>query len=700
LRQTGQVSGDRLNPLSSAVAAAFANAGPLSRRIPGIRPRQGQLDMAAAVAQAIAAGEHLAVEAGAGTGKTFAYLVPLLLSGRCALLSTATQALQEQLFLQDIPTVVQSLGLPVRVALLKGRSSYVCLQRLEQARQGATGWLQDPAWSAALDRVQRWADQSLHGDLAELPGLDDRSPLRPLISSTRENCLGPDCPRLDNCHVNRARRAAQAADWVVINHHLLITDPPQRGAGGAAPWRESDVVVIDEAHRLRETLMQQPGRAIGGADLLALARDLAVLGPLRARGMAPWAYLALTLERATNDLSDLHGSTWADVQRLRLVAGVPQGLDPAHWRAAAVAVASVLDAVERALAASADAAVELTHLLERVSRLQRDWTDLAHTRRGQGPDACGAMGWLDRGGLSGTGAPAWQLVQAPQDAALALSALMGGSTPQGRSWVFTSASLGTDDALSWFTRPLGLDQRGGLRTLRVSGSIDHASQASLYIPDDLQEPSQPGHTVALAEKVARWATRLGGRTLVLTTTLQAGRQMAQTLDRLIASQGARPLEILHAGRLSRRALLARFRAAGTDVHHPGAVLVASMAFWEGVDLAGDALQLLVIDKLPFAPPNDPLIEARVRESGLRGERPFDAVHLPEACMALKQGAGRLIRTETDRGVLVIGDRRLLTRSYAGRLLNALPPMCRLMDESEMVRALDTLVLTRASTKGH
>lgn len=689
-----------MTDLSAAVVAAFAADGALARSNPGLRPRAGQRDMAVAVARALQTGEPLAVEAGTGTGKTFAYLVPVLLSGRRTLLSTATHNLQDQLFWRDIPAVSQALGLPLRVALLKGRSSYVCLQRLEQARRGAVGMLQDPAWAAALDRVQRWAIQSHRGDLAELTGLDERSPLRPVVSSTLENCLGSVCPQWANCHVNRARQQALEADWVVINHHLLLADQPLREAGAAELLPDAEVVVVDEAHQLRDTAVQVLGHAIGSVDLQAMARDLAVLGPLRARGLGPWSHLALVLEQAARAVSGLYRGGAAPHQRLRWATDAPQGLDAGHWAEAAGRVAVALEAARRALSATADAAVELAQLHGQLCRLQQDWAGLTQTPPDGSPTWSGDVRWLEwGGGGAGAGVTAWRLVGAPADASGWLPALMQTAAPHGRPWVFTSATLGTDEGLTWFTRPLGLDRGAGLRTLRVPSPFDHAAQASLYVPDDLPEPLQPEHTVALAAKVARWATRLGGRTLVLTTTLKAAQVMAETLQQHLRHQNGRALDVLTASQRSRRDALVRFHAAGADPQHPGAILVASMAFWEGVDLAGDVLQLLVMDKLPFAPPDDPLIEARVRLSEARGHRAFDTVHLPEAAMALKQGVGRLIRSETDCGVVVIADRRLLTRSYAGRLLEALPPMRRLLDEAELSSTLDGLVLTRVSTKG-
>lgn len=673
-----------MTPLETAVVRAFAGQAEL-------QPRQGQLDMALAVAQAVESGSALAVEAGTGVGKTFAYLVPLLLSGRHALLSTATQALQDQLFGRDIPAVSRALGLPVRVALLKGRSSYVCVHRLEQARTAPVPSMRyDPALSAGLEHVHRWAMASRNGDLAELPGLDERSPLWPLISSTRENCLGGACPRHADCHVNRARREALQADWVVINHHLFFADQQVRESGMAELLPRAGVVVFDEAHQLNQTGIGFSGFALGSGQMLDLARDLSSQGPRWARGQRPWSHLALGLEQAARALARPSHSTDHGVSRSRWPLRTPEGLDAAHWARGVAGVATALSAAIEALDATAGASADLQRLCERAQALRTDWIRLTASCASDADDAL--VRWVDWG----AGA-AWKLVCAPLDASAHFRQLMG-DRQDGRSWVFTSATLGSDETLDTFTGPLGLQARADLRALLVPSPFDHMAQAALYVPHDLPEPADPDHTPELARAVARWASRLGGRTLVLTTTLRATSRMATQLQALVSEGRCEPMQVLAQGHGSKRALLARFRAAAASPQ--GAVLVASASFWEGVDLAGDVLQLLVIDKLPFPPPDDPLIEARARQLERQGESAFSACYLPQAALALKQGAGRLIRSESDRGVLVIGDRRLLTRSYGQRLLGALPPMRRLVDEEELMVNLDELALTRLSTTGH
>lgn len=630
--------------------------------------------MAMAVAAAIESGTALAVEAGTGIGKTLAYLLPLLIGRRRALLSTATQALQDQLFLRDIPALAQALGQPVRVAVLKGRSRYVCVQRLSQAPDlSAMG--ADPALVAQLARVRQWAVHSHRGDLAELPFLDERSALRPWITSTRDNCLRGSCPRRDGCHVDRARREALEADWVVINHHLFFSQLQGDGAWMGELVERAEVVVFDEAHRLNGTGIECMAHSIDSGSFRALARDVAVQAPRWARGQRAWAHVALMLDQAARDALPYPPGRHA--------------WSPAHLSAWTLGLDVALELVLSALCATAGASADMERLHHRALRLQAAWKELSETDEPAERHPASAH-WLE------VGSAGWAVVRAPLDVSGHVESAM--SLPgEGRSWVFTSATLGADDALDGFTEPLGLRGRAGLQPLCLHSPYDHARQLALYVPDDLPEPSDAGHTPALAHSVSRWASRIGGRTLVLTTTLRAASRLSDTLLRLVRDGRCDALQVLGEGHMSRQTLLTRFRAA-SQAPGVGAVLVASLAFWEGVDITGEALQLLVIDKLPFAPPDDPLTAAQARRLEALGQNAFASLHLPQAAMALKQGAGRLIRSETDQGVLVVADRRLTTRSYGQCLLDAMPPMQRLLDEADLLRALDRLVLTRSSTR--
>jgi ATP-dependent DNA helicase DinG len=656
----------------------FAPDGPLAQRHPGYQGREGQQAMACAVARAIAARQALVVEAGTGVGKTYAYLAAALASGRRTVVSTATKALQDQLFERDLPEVTAALGMPLRAALLKGRSSYLCRHRLAQAWQRLPG--HDRHLASLLGGVVTWARGTATGDLAEVPGLEDRADLVALVTSTRDNCLGARCPEFEGCHLHRARRDALAADVVVVNHHLFFADHEVRASGMAELLPTAEVVVFDEAHRLLDTGVQFLGESLSGAQLLDLGRDAQVFGLHEARGLQDWPGLAQGLAQAVEAYRLSLGPMPAGGGRRDWSEPVPAGADAPAWQHAHEAVALALDQLCGALDAVDGHGLELRRLGERAAELAQRWRDLADT---QG-DACAR--WIEVG--SGL-----RLVKAPLELSRAFGqGVVGQTASDGKSWIFTSATLGSDDTLSWFCAPLGLEQ---LTTLRVASPFDYARQAALYVPRDLPLPGLPGHSTALARAVWPWVLRLGGRTLVLTTTLKALTSVAAELADL--SERDLGPEVLAQGQAPKRELLQRFRRAGERGHGQGAVLVASASFWEGVDLAGDCLQLLVIDKLPFPPPDDPWVQARCRAIEQSGERPFARYFLPEAAVALRQGAGRLIRSEIDQGLLVVGDVRLHTMGYGRRLWTALPPMRRLETEDEVGVWLDELVTT-ASTR--
>lgn len=670
-----------MGTLESLVEAFFAEDGALAYGQAGYRPRTGQLAMAHAVAQAINANDCLVVEAGTGVGKTYAYLAPALLSGRRVMVSTATKALQDQLHARDLPAVIRALGLPARVALLKGRSSYLCPHRLEQA------WDRVPAGDRYLSHqlrgLEAWAGSTRTGDLAEVPGLDERSEVIPLVTSTRDNCLGADCPRFRGCHVNAARRDAMGADVVVVNHHLFFADWAVRESGMAELLPSVDVVVFDEAHQLLETGVQFLGDAVGSHQLLDWGRDVLVAGLSMARGQRDWQALVSALEQhaqAFRLILQPRGHRAGASQRLRWLADVPDGLDPLAWSDGCSGVRCAIEALHQALDGLAEQAPELMRLHDRGGMLLERFDRIAQ------PPASAFARWIELGAH-------WRMVLSPLDVSRPFfEHVRGTPEAQAKAWVFTSATLGADASLGWFTRPLGLD--GVARTLQVDSPFDYDRQASLFIPPALPRPAEPGHTEALARRIWPWILRLGGRTLVLTTTLRALAAMARELERF--SRDELGPDIIVQGSGPKRDLLERFRRAGQGEGAAGAVLVASASFWEGVDLPGECLQMVVIDKLPFPPPDDPWVEARSRALQAEGGNPFRDHALPEAAVALKQGAGRLIRSETDRGILVLGDTRLIGMSYGRTLLSGLPPMRRLQDETAMWEALDELVTT-AST---
>ena len=658
-------------PLAQAVQSTFAPGGPLAQAAEGFVARDGQTQLAQAVARTIGQGGVLVAEAATGVGKTFAYLVPALLSGERVLVSTATKTLQDQLFGRDLPRLARALGVPARMALLKGRSSYLCLHRLEFA--GESSDLRMTGARHALSKIERWSKTTRTGDLAELPGLDERSPVIPLVTSTRENCLGADCPKFRACHVNLARREAMAADVVVINHHLFFADLAIRESGMAELLPTVRVAIFDEAHQLNETGIQFLGQQLATGQLLDFARDVLGAGLQQARGLCDWTQLARGVEMAARDLRMAVGQV-RGASRLRWTAEAPDGVEAVAWQASLARLHTALTDAAAALDTVSELAPDFVRLHERARLLA------GRTQRFAAPCDVALVRWADV-------SQSLRLVESPLDIAdtvrTRLLAAPEGEGPA-RAWVFVSATLGDDARLSWFTQPCGLQDA---EVLRIGSPFDYARQAALYVPAHIARPADPAHSGDVARLAGDAAARLGGRTMVLTTTLRALRSIGDALaERFPVSSG---IEVLVQGALPKRVLMDRFRA-GNAGGQRGCVLVASASFWEGVDMPGDALQLVIIDKLPFPPPGDPLVEARCRRIESEGRSAFADYSVPEAAVALKQGAGRLIRRETDTGLLVICDTRLTQMGYGRRLLAALPPMRRITNPAEFDAALAAL----------
>jgi ATP-dependent DNA helicase DinG len=650
--------------LADHVAAAFAADGPIARSEHGFLPRDAQDQLALHVAQAVEDRTALVAEAGTGVGKTFAYLVPLLLSGRRALVSTATKSLQDQLFLRDLPRLAAALGVPARLALLKGRASYLCRYRLDQARHSAQ--LPDRFAVRALARVETWAQGTKTGDLAEIEGLDDRSPVIPLVTSTRDNCLGTECPDYHRCHVMHARREAMAADLVVVNHHLFFADMALRDSGVAELLPTVDAAVFDEAHQLVEAGVQFLGTTLGTGQAIDFARDMLAAGLAQARGLKPWHELQLGVDVAARELRLACAGRLTDVR----------GLLKLRWdeRAAEDALVPMLRTLTEATLAAADALAGVAEVGPDFGKLEQRARSLASlAQRFEGETADGHVRWIDLSPLQA------RLVESPLDIREMLSEQRQASP---KAWIFTSATLGDDEKLSWFTAATGLEDA---TTLRVGSPFDYAANARLWVPARFPKPNETAHPAAVGRLAARLAGALGGRCFVLTTTLRVLPLVAEAL-RAEAEAAGHELELLVQGTQPRRALLQRFGDGR------GCVLIGSQSFWEGIDMPGDALQCVLIDKLPFPPPNDPLVEARVKQLQGEGRNPFNEYFVAEAAVSLKQGAGRLIRTESDRGLLVVCDPRMRQMAYGARLRAALPPMGWLDDEAS---ALDWLAALAA-----
>jgi len=670
--------------LGAAVATLMGLQGPLARQDPDYRERAEQSAMAQAVARAITDHQTLVVEAGTGVGKTYAYLIPLLLSGRRGLVSTATKSLQDQLFWRDLPRLCERLGVPVTTALLKGRGSYLCRHRMAQARHLPEGL--DRMSLRLLARVEDWARSTASGDLSEVPGLDERTSLIPLITSTRENCLGSECPSFHDCHVMQARRQAMAADLVVVNHHLFFADLALKEGGMAELLPAVEVVVFDEAHQILDTGLQFVANSLGTLAMVDLSRDLRVAGLAHARGLQDWLGCTQKLEQAVRDLvlacdgaepSGVTGEEQRPSRGARRIRWADRcsGRHDASARPVEVAFTQALQGLDEALSAVQDSAAAVAESHPDLQRLVERTQDMrARLAVFRSPLATDRVRWID------LGAHQARLIDTPLD----IRDLMQQSREQThRTWIFTSATLGDEPGLGWFRKQAGLEDA---QVLCVGSPFDYALQARLWVPTQIPAPGEAGHNESVAQLGARCAARLGGRTFVLATTLRALPVIGEQMRRLFESRGLN-IQVLVQGSEPKRTLLDRFLQAGQG---SGAVLVGAASFWEGIDVPGRALQCVVIDKLPFPPPDDPLLEARTRALKAQGRDPFAELFLAETAISLKQGVGRLIRSETDQGLLVICDKRLHTKAYGARILAALPTMTRVVDPAAVVQWLDAL----------
>ncbi len=597
--------------------------------------------MAAAVGAALRHAEPLIVEAGTGTGKTFAYLVPALLCGGSVVISTGTRTLQDQLFHRDVPLLARALGMPVKMALLKGRANYLCRHRLELAPQQRSLLPGERGAARLLARVSRWAAITRSGDLSELADLPDQSPVRPMITSTRENCLGQECPQFSRCHVFEARRAAQAADIVVVNHHLLLADLALKDEGFGDLLPGAQAVILDEAHQVPETAAQFFGQTWSVRQAQLLLRDAAA--EMHAAGIrAPAAVSAL-------------GAVETLLEELR---GALRGAGRYEWSTLTDAFVDALPALGAALGAVA-AELEGLGAGPGTANCARRAAGLAGALAAltEMPEEAGIR-WVDA-------SPNGMALQfTPFEVA---DRLRGYVHARPCSWVFTSATLAIGEDFAHFAGRIGLPDA---RTVKIDSPFDYRAQARIYLPRGMPEPQHPSYAQKFIEACAPLLEASGGRAFLLYTSYRA---MADGVAALNARFPQPEFPILVQGQAPREALLHRFRELGN------AVLLATGSFWEGVDVKGDALSIVAIDKLPFASPDDPLLKARLQGIRRRGGNPFLEHQLPQAVLALKQGVGRLIRDAEDFGVIVIGDPRLVTKPYGAVFLDALPPSPRIND---------------------
>ena len=621
--------------------------GPLAGELDGFAPRAEQQALAEAVERALDGQGTLVGEAGTGVGKTFAYLVPALARGGRIIISTGTRHLQDQLFHSDLPRVRRALGVPATAALLKGRANYLCLHRIGLA--DGVPLTRRPEMAAQLEHVRAVARHSDSGDIAEIAEVPEDSPLWPWVTSTTDNCLGQDCPLYRDCFVLKARKRAQEADVIVVNHHLLFADMALKESGFGEVLPEAEAFILDEAHQLPETAAAFFGDRVTGRQILELGRD-AIAEQLRDAPDAGHVRAAAdALETASRELRLALG-------REPRRAGWSEVAGDGNARAALAGLRDAVEALEGELEPLAERGRGLEQCARRAAAL-----------------AAALSAWVepdeddDRVRWFETHRVGFTLARTPLEVAGRFARLMQ-AWPG--TWIFTSATLSVGGRFDHFRHRLGLDEAD---ELAVDSPFDYARNALLYLPRGLPEPAAPGYTDAVIDTTERVLEASGGRAFVLFTSYRALDHAAAVLRERLS------YPVLVQGEAPKRELVERFRAAGN------AVLLGTASFWEGVDVAGPALSCVIIDKLPFASPGDPVMQARLDALRAAGGNPFAEYQLPQAVIALKQGAGRLIRGMEDRGVLVLCDPRLRSRGYGRVFLDSLPPMPRTDDPDDVGR---------------
>jgi ATP-dependent DNA helicase DinG len=621
----------------SLMDTIFGADGDLARHIPAYWPRTAQREMADCIAQAIEAHVHLVAEAGTGTGKTFAYLIPAILSGKKIIVSTGTKNLQDQLFQKDLPVIRKALGVPFQAALLKGRSNYLCRYRLDNTAE--SGLFHSRAEAAAVNRIRAWAGRTRSGDIAEVTDVSEGSPVWFDVTSTADNCLGQECPDYADCFLVKARRKAQEADILVINHHLLCADWSLRSGDFGELLPEADVVIIDEAHQLAETASHFLGMSVSARQLNELAKDTVGEQSKDAGDMG--------------DLADAADALAQRVKEVRRAFGEP--VRRGSWQemahnpdiiASVAALREQLHTLSRLLEIAAERSKGLESCFKRCGELAVRLQNLVDDREGEW------IRWFE------THKRAFTLTRTPIEIDDAFQQFM---QDYQATWIFTSATLTVAGRFDHFMATLGLKKAD---THDWESPFDYGRQALFYHPHDMPDPNSPHYSQALTDAALPVLKASQGRAFFLFTSHRTLRETAE----LLGAQLEYPLLIQ--GDAPKSVLIERFKALGS------AILMGSASFWEGVDVRGPALSCVIIDKLPFAAPGDPVLKARLDALRRQGSNPFSSYQLPAAVIALKQGVGRLIRDVEDRGLFMLCDPRLLKRSYGRVFLASLPPMRR------------------------
>jgi ATP-dependent DNA helicase DinG len=637
----------RVTELTAAAVAAFAPDGPLARALDGFEPRTGQVEMAEAVASVLTRRGVLLAEAGTGTGKTLAYLIPAILSRERVLVSTGTKNLQEQIFFKDLPVLREVLGVPFTATCMKGRGNYLCLHRFDAFRESPAIRSRDEA--AQLRILEEWSQHTESGDRAEIENLPEDLPFWPDIAATTENCIGAECPRFGDCFVVRMRQRAAESDVVIVNHHLLCADAAVRQSTFGEVIPRCSHAIVDEAHQLEDVATQYFGLSLSSYRVDGLVRDVE-----RAVG----ARLIADRERReqmaldANRIRDAARAFFSALQMLRYEWPAARGIearvrvkskDLAALGEDGAALADKLEALESDVALAKEAPEEVLAIGRRAGEIKND---LRFLLRADDPDYVYFLEMRGRGVF---------LKASPIDVSAMIRNVL---LDRMDSTVLTSATLTVDGSFDYLRSRLGVRSAN---ELRLDSEFDYARQSVIYLPRGLPDPRRPDFTVAAAREIVSILKLTSGRAFVLFTSYANLREV----HRLAASELEYP--ILVQGSAPRSALLRDFKAT------PHAVLLATSSFWQGVDVVGEALSCVIIDKLPFASPADPVTAARVEAIGARGGSPFGEYQIPLAILALKQGLGRLLRHRQDRGVLAVLDPRLKTMAYGRRFLASLPP---------------------------
>ncbi len=621
------------------ISKTFSSEGALGKAIPGFQPRQAQLDMAESVMKAIKSDSQVVVEAGTGTGKTFAYLVPALLSGKKTIISTGSKNLQEQLFHRDLPLMVDALGFYGQVALLKGRANYLCLDRLSRQMVESHSQQADPTLLSQLVKVRSWASETKTGDLGDCDAIAEDSLVIPTITSTNDNCLGKECPSYQDCFVLKARKKAMDSDVVVVNHHLFLADLAIKETGFGELIPEAEVFIFDEAHQLPDIASQYFGQSLSSRQIQELCKDIEISYRTEAKDMKQ-------LQKAGEKLLQT-------AMDLRITLGEPGFRG--NWREAinSPSISRELNRLEEAL----DFTTEVLKLALGRSQLLDSAFERANTIKARLERVCD---------VSITGYSYWYDTT-PRHFSLHITPLSVADKfheqielKQG-AWIFTSATLAVNNDFGHFTARLGLQPQS---QLSLPSPFDYQTQARLCVPRYLPEPNSPGMADKLVRMLAPLIEQNNGRCFFLCTSHSMMRELGERFREQLS------IPVLMQGETSKQKTLAEFMELGN------ALLVATGAFWEGIDVRGDTLSCVIIDKLPFTAPDDPLLKARIEDCQLKGGDAFAQVQIPDAVITLKQGVGRLIRDKQDKGALIICDNRLVTRDYGGVFLASLPPIPR------------------------